>query len=473
VLIEQAIFTSVQTSTSAGYQLVATSPGIGDVDARELATWGPSHDSLWEAGAAAESVNFFGLPSGAFCISRTIPVGAEYSQRRGPQIYTQSLVVAAKDFQAFGNNPLLVLQLAVALGHVTVHEKMPKRLEPFELEPNGDGVDRQWLAQLVRHPGPVWIGALLHTALTTSAIGIVAGERGPLLIAALINCLPVECRTEFSFSTGLRFSPRRPFRAICLPNNFAENQRLQRQQFLTLLEVKSSPPACHVDGWAGFVSSMVNTGNTDYLADVLNQPRPGLTIDRLDELGAQLAQGLAPWRADRAVAERAASRDASLKLSSREDASRAASCDDPAPSHVATSSDAWQRADGSHGCRPVAASPVIAENSTTETTLAATLEVDEEPARYLAESCPAAQQQLQLLEDAIFEAMAGKEAALAELQALWPHVIAQVGPSLLEAVRERYLRYALSLWRQVSHAEGTRDPARACHAMEIICLLFE
>jgi hypothetical protein len=214
---------------------------------------------------------------------------------------------------------------------------------------------------------------------------------------------------------------------------------------------------------------MVNSGNTDYLADVLNQSRPGLTIDRLDALGNQLMQGLAPWRAERAVAERAASRDASLKLPSREEQPLA----EPQPPLMAPATDAWQRADASHGRKPVASSPVMAENLASDATAAATLEIDEEPAKDLAECCPAARQQLQLLEDAIFEAMAGKSAALDELRALWPRVVSQVGPALTETVRERYLRYALSLWRQVSHAEAGRDPQRACHALDIICLLFE
>ena len=45
-LIEQAVFTSAETDQSAGYQLVATSKGISDVNARELAVWGPSHDAM-------------------------------------------------------------------------------------------------------------------------------------------------------------------------------------------------------------------------------------------------------------------------------------------------------------------------------------------------------------------------------------------------------------------------------------------
>ena len=61
--VEQAIFTSAETGRSAGYQLVARSPGVAEADARELAVWCPSHDSLLELGEPL-SVNFHPLQIG-------------------------------------------------------------------------------------------------------------------------------------------------------------------------------------------------------------------------------------------------------------------------------------------------------------------------------------------------------------------------------------------------------------------------
>jgi hypothetical protein len=473
VLIEQAIFTSVQTSTAAGYQLAATSPGISEADARELTAWGPSHDSLWEAGPAAASVNFFRLPSGSYCISQTEPAGAEYSQRRGLQIYTQCLVATAKDLAQFANNPLALLQAAVALGHVHVHEKIPKRLEPFSLVADGALIDRAWLAQLVRHPGPVWLGALLHTALASQAVGIVAGDRGPSLVAALINCLPVECRTEFSFSTGLRYSQRRPFRVICLPNARADNQRLQRQQLLTLLDLKSQPPTGQLDGWAGFVSAMVHSGNSDYLADVLAIERPELAISQLDALGNESIQKLPAWRAARA---------ASATKNPQADNSRSADATKAAPAALATgpsstgplpSADPWQRADGSHVRSGIVSLAMAAQAAGDPAGAMGALEIDETPSAELSRRAPAARKALERLEDAIFETLAGKRQARNELHSLWLEVVTRVGGSLVDAARQEYLRYTLSLWRQVASSNGMRNAACADQALEIICLLIE
>ena len=66
VRIEQAVFTSARTDRGLGYQIVATSPGVAEAVRRELAIWGPSHDSLLETGGDAVSFNFFPLPGGSF-----------------------------------------------------------------------------------------------------------------------------------------------------------------------------------------------------------------------------------------------------------------------------------------------------------------------------------------------------------------------------------------------------------------------
>ena len=113
---------------SAGYQILAASPGIVEHDRRELVAWGPSHDSLPDAGPEAESVNFFPLPSGSFCVSRTTPAGWEYSGRGGHRIYTHCLVASPAVLRQFANHPLEMLDAATArhsLDAAGSHTRMP------------------------------------------------------------------------------------------------------------------------------------------------------------------------------------------------------------------------------------------------------------------------------------------------------------------------------------------------------------
>jgi hypothetical protein len=465
MLIEQAIYASCQTSRSSGYQLVAVSPGIAEVDARELTAWGPSHDSLWEGGPAAVSVNFHRLPSGAYCISQTTPAGAEFSHRRGPNVYTQSLVVEPKGLAEFANNPFALLQASIALGHVSVQEKIPKKLEPFWLDPENQEPGKDALDQLVRHPGPAWLGLLLDGALKAEALGIVAGERGACLVSALVQCLPHECRTHFSFTTGLRYSPRRPFRIICLPNNTPENQRLARQYGFSLFEQKHPPPDnLRLGGWASFITAAIASGNAEYLATELARPRESLVPEGLDALGNELAQGLralqsvpAPPRTVRDPGPLAES------SSTRRSLPRPASVEAVA---VKEPVDPWQRADGAHRGVPLVAATITGSEEPV------VLKIEEEPAQVLARACPAALHSLRQTEDTIFEAMAGKAQALDRLVVLWPKLLTQLGPSRADAARERYLRYAMAVWRQLNTADELADPQRGLHAMEVVSLLF-
>ena len=133
MLIEQAIFTSTQTDRAEGYQLAGRSNGLSAADARELAVWGPSHDSLLEQPGEPASTNFHRLSSGSFCVSRTTLAGAEYSGRGGPQVYTQFLVVPPPLLARFSNNPFAILRAATASGALGVGEQIPEVLQPFRL----------------------------------------------------------------------------------------------------------------------------------------------------------------------------------------------------------------------------------------------------------------------------------------------------------------------------------------------------
>jgi hypothetical protein len=130
-------------------------------------------------------------------------------------------------------------------------------------------------------------------------------------------------------------------------------------------------------------------------------------------------------------------------------------------------SDLWKRADGAHGPRGASL-----ERRDDPAQRDAMLNIDEEPARTIGQLCPAALENLQLLEDAIFEAIAGKADVVDELAPLLHTVLSQVGPTRQDVTREHYLRFALAVWRQLNEADVDRDPSRAADAMQVVCLLF-
>jgi hypothetical protein len=81
------------------------------------------------------------------------------------------------------------------------------------------------------------------------------------------------------------------------------------------------------------------------------------------------------------------------------------------------------------------------------------------------------QQRLELLDDAVYDAIAGDARALEELSRLWPSLIAEMGPDKLEESREQYLLYALSIWEGCID-NGLSDPERALASLQVLTILF-
>jgi hypothetical protein len=95
------------------------------------------------------------------------------------------------------------------------------------------------------------------------------------------------------------------------------------------------------------------------------------------------------------------------------------------------------------------------------------------PADVLAAKRPDLVEQLGLLDDTVFEAIAGRPGAFERLRVLWPELKQLVGPRLLEESREQYARHALGVWRHCMAGEELSNPALALAAMEVLSLLFD
>lgn len=444
--IEQAIFTSTLSDQAAGYHLAARSAGIAEADVQALAAWGPSHDSLLDAGADAVSINFHALPSGTYCVSRTTPGGQEYSGRAGQRIYTQCLVVPAEEFVRFSNNPFALLAAAFAQGALRVCERIPETLEPIRLLGRATAVDPAALRALACEPGPIWLGALVQAAVAGKQLGIAGGTQRQRLLAALVNCLPVECRPALSFSTGLRYSPRRPFRVVGVSDDPCEQRRLARQFDLLVLDASTRPPRelTFSSGWGGFISSIVASGRYHFLAAELSQPRPGLTLDQLDGLAQILhprLQALAPDDGDDGL---------ELRSERRDDPPRV------------TIPFARERADAAH-TRRAGSGPAA---SHTAAALPAT------PADVLAALAPPHAARWEELEDLVFETIAGKPRCLERLRSEWTSLKTRCEAALLENARHHLVRHALNLWRDCVESEELRNPRFAVAALDVIDVLF-
>ena len=77
---------------------------------------------------------------------------------------------------------------------------------------------------------------------------------------------------------------------------------------------------------------------------------------------------------------------------------------------------------------------------------------------------------LEALDDAMFEAIAGNEASLAQAHDLWQRAVTAVGGERVEESREQYLRFAVETTKQCAAGE-VREPAKMLAAVEVIAWL--
>ena len=291
-LIEHALFTSVRSARNEGYQLAATSPGVSKDDARALSKWGPAHDSLFDATPNGSSINFHPLPSGRFCVSRSMAAGAEWSGRGGERIATHMLLVPPETLARFANDPFRLLAAVQVAGRLPAAELAPERLEPFYLPGHAATVDGSLLARLSVDPGRRAVCGLLDAALDAEPLGVIAPVPAERLFAGLLNLLPVACRTELSFTTGLKDTLSRPFDLVAFPGNYdARHPARDRNRAMYDLRGELADRA-YRHAWTGIVAQLLSERRVTDLATVLKQVSGPIGLKDLKNLVAGPAEEL-------------------------------------------------------------------------------------------------------------------------------------------------------------------------------------
>lgn len=285
MFVEQAIFTSVRNGRNEGYQLAATSPGVTLALQQELSQWGPAHDSLYDTHAAAESVNFHSLENGDFCLSHTQCAGREYSGRGGHKIHTRSFLIPPVLLERFGNQPFRIMQALVAAGRVAVLDPVPDQLDAVPLVGRGSAIRVEEVQRTCETVGAERLASLLCALLKSTTLGIVAPFPAARVMSCVFDLLPVSFRPQFSFTTGLKVSPRRPFRVAILPDNRDDQRQAARLIHMAQFDLQHDSPGKFpaTSGWpllvyellrgrqfaelAALVQSTAHTSETD--ADVM------------------------------------------------------------------------------------------------------------------------------------------------------------------------------------------------------------
>jgi len=118
------------------------------------------------------------------------------------------------------NNPWAIFAALHGDDRFAADDPTPERPDQIELRLDADTT---WPVGEVPDP--------LSRAIYNSNCVIVGAVDGEALVAAVIGALPPELRLMCSFATALRYSPRRPFRLMCLGEDPQLCRRLSRQGY--------------------------------------------------------------------------------------------------------------------------------------------------------------------------------------------------------------------------------------------------
>ncbi len=450
MLVEQAIFASARSGHAEGYHLVERTPGLIESDARELAQWGPSHDSLADSGPEAVSCNFFALESGSYCVSKTLAAGAEYSGRGGAQVQTQCLVVPAAVLAQFSNNPFAVLRAAASgdlhAGAASASADRSGSRAPLRLVGRAAPVDHLLLAQLALVPGAETMAALVQHLFSGRRLVVVCSQ-GEKLLAGLISCLPLDRRCGISLSTGLKLSPRRPFCISAAPVDSPELRRQARALGAEVLLVDQlEGTTVDQDSWPETVRVALAESRFSQLASEIvrrGTPVPIAAIPAGEPAPSELTD--IPWEVE--VPTQAARLDRPLPGSR------------PACGERFSTVRHFGRSDESH--QRLAGEQVGGRGHTFKHARAQTAGHDNVESLELVEQ----------LDDLVFDAIAGKPTAFNRLAEFWPEALTRLEPAVLSEAREQYLRHALGVWTH-SDQQSVQNPERSVAALDVLCLLF-
>jgi hypothetical protein len=268
---QQAIFTSCRTSRLDGYQLVATSPGVTQSQADELSAWGPAHDSLLHPTVRAGSVNFHRLADGTWCISKTLPAGAEYSGRSGPRIYTTCLLADGDLLDRFSNQPFRLLDAVLAAGHFRVLTRIAETLPVIALRGRAAPLLLPLVEPLSDDATRLRVLALMDAALDGHNLLVRSRENLRVLLDRMLNVLPLEVRSELSFSTGLVSSPQRPFRLLPAPLDSLDSRHSARRSDAVVFDVDAAAEraAALKHPWVQSIDELLRAGRPEELLERL------------------------------------------------------------------------------------------------------------------------------------------------------------------------------------------------------------
>lgn len=279
--------TLLSIETDSGKKRIAPE-GVTDetlpIDLAEIFQWAEAL-RLPESGRL-DLLNLFfcPLPSGAFQIGRLtgldIPAMASKRRRR---FFLQSLILSPETLFSFGNNPVLAYQKALGTGKFSFVTRPSASVEPLDIRGDNLWLDASLLRGMAVSPGTEALAALVGEVLRRPCAVFSGGPPAIHVLSALLNLLPIDCRSEISFSAGLHFCSERTPRVVGLSKKAPLPAEIQEQLPFPILNMEAEfEPSLF--GWSALVREILSTNRLDFLFRVLLEDH--IRVEAKKESGA-------------------------------------------------------------------------------------------------------------------------------------------------------------------------------------------
>jgi hypothetical protein len=169
--------------------------------------------------------------------------GEEYSGRGGGRVYTQMFVLSRELLARFANDPFLILRAMEAAGRLIVFEEVPETLFRLPLVGRCLAAHSECVTDILSEIGATAFDEILSAISSLSSVAVAAKAPLEKLFQAVLQSLSPEERLTLSFTTGLKHSPRRPFKLFAVPCEDSTIRQSQRMSGARIIDLTTAHAA--------------------------------------------------------------------------------------------------------------------------------------------------------------------------------------------------------------------------------------
>ncbi len=275
-VIEQVFCFLKRREDAFGVKKIKKSGNILPIDLEEMVSWIESLRAPMDSRFDTMNIVFHPLPSGHFALGRLRPVYSSPEQTSSYKVISQGMLSRIKHSLHYyiidpdtlllsGNNPIFLLRklLPEQEKRLTLLQQDPASIE---IETDSALFHKKELTTMSLSLGIDSLSALTDLILHREQVGFYAQHSSLHIISAVLSLLPLEERTEITFSAELNFTEDRYLRV----SGFSRDTRIPAHLMGIVQKVEQLPLSQKLHGWGTFVRTVLQQEEYNFFEEALS-----------------------------------------------------------------------------------------------------------------------------------------------------------------------------------------------------------